>query len=317
MGSKVQVALIGYGHLGKWHAQKAFESRSAELVAIVEPSDAQAKKAKEAYPNVIVVSKLAEIISKIDAALVVTPTSFHFEYLADLIKENKHVFCEKPVVETAAQSDEILKALSSKNLIVQAGHSERLHLVWEKVKENASFFCETGLIHINRLAPFKGRATDVDVVQDLMSHDLDLLLYLFKEKPISLKATGLKIRTTKWDYVQATLSFKSGRQAIITSGRGYVKEVRSFEIINSLGCLYVDLLEGKYSIADSLKTNPEEYVETFSYEKRDHLKIEQENFYKSILNQTRPIVSFKEGADVVELINKVIESLETKKEIFM
>ena len=224
---RVKVALIGYGHLGKWHAQKAQALETSEFVAIVEPTSDEQARAKEAYPGLKVVSTVEEIITDIDAALIVTPTSFHFEYLQTLLKNDKHIFCEKPLCQTIAEVKELEPLLKDK--VYQVGHSERCHLVWDEIVPRIGDDKSRKTIRINRFAPFKGRATDVDVVSDLMIHDIDLLLYLLKSRPVKISATGHKIRTDNWDHVTAHFILENGDEAIIVSGRNHAYEERSFE----------------------------------------------------------------------------------------
>ena len=187
--SKIKVAIVGYGHLGKWHAEKAKSfPELSELKYIVEKFPAGIEAAKMAHPDVLVVDDISKAIHDIDAAFVVTPTSFHYEIVEYLLKNNKHVFCEKPLTETTAQALKLKELLVGKDLVLQVGHSERFHQAWERKENYKQFFNSPAHITLKRVAPFKGRATDVDVVQDLMIHDLDLLVYLFGETPTSVES---------------------------------------------------------------------------------------------------------------------------------
>jgi predicted dehydrogenase len=303
---KVNVAVIGFGHLGRWHTQKAAGLENANLVAVVEPYNQEA--VKEAYPDVKVVSDVKDIMDEIDAAVIVTPTSTHFELTKQLLENNKHVFCEKPLCATY---DEVVQ-LSDKvgNNVLQVGHSERCHQAWEILEEKFKSIQGKRTFKIDRFAPFKGRATDVDVVQDLMIHDLDLMLYILGMKPVSVSAIGHKIRTDKWDHVTATFSFEDGSEAIITSGRNHVKEVRALEVMSDSGCIYVDLFANKIYEGTDSQFEDESYVKEMDYEKRDHLLIEQDRFYNSIINQTPPMVNYDDGAKAVFLVSKVMDSLD-------
>lgn len=311
---KVKVAVLGYGHLGKWHCQKADALETSELVAIVEKFPANQEAAKKAHPNAKIVSDIKEVISEIDAAVIVTPTSTHFELCEYLVKEGKHVFCEKPL---CAFYDEVLTLEKSvnKDKVLQVGHSERCHKAWEILKDEFSKIKNPWALKINRVAAFKGRATDVDVVQDLMIHDIDLVLFLMKKTPVKVSAIGHKIRTDKWDSVTATFEYADGSLAFITSGRNHVKEIRDLEIMHSGGCLYVDLFTNEYSLASNDKFEDGSFVKTSSYEKRDHLFIEQEKFYDSILNNKEAMVGFQDGKKAVYLVEKVLESLRENKEV--
>jgi predicted dehydrogenase len=313
--SKIKVAVIGYGHLGKWHAQKA-ESfpELSELKYIVEKFPAGQAAAQKAHPNVTVVDDISKCINDIDAAFVVTPTSFHFEIVKFLLENKKHVFCEKPITETTAHALELQEILRTTPVVLQVGHSERFHQAWERKKYYAHFFESPSHITLKRVAPFKGRATDVDVVQDLMIHDLDLLVYLFGEQPVSVDAMGFKMRTDHYDYVTADFKFKSGNRATITVGRNQTKEVRELEISNKAGTLLVDLMRNEIQEALGKEAGPE-FVKLEAYEKRDHLLLEHKNFYQSIINKTAPIITLQDGLTAVRLIDKVLESVNTGKEV--
>jgi len=314
---KIKVAIIGYGHLGKWHAQKAEAfPEMAELKYIVEKFPAGMEAAKAAHPKALVVDDISKCINDIDAAFVVTPTSFHFELVEYLLKNNKHVFCEKPLTETTSESLKLKELLSGKDLVLQVGHSERFHQAWERKESYKQFFEAPAHISLKRVAPFKGRATDVDVVQDLMIHDLDLLVYLFGETPVSVESVGFKMRTNRYDYVSSNFKFKSGHRATITVGRNQTKEVRELEISNKAGTLLVDLMRNEIQEALGSELGPE-FVSLDKYEKRDHLLIEHRHFYDSILNHKAPIVSLEDGLLAVKLIDKVIESVTSGREVMI
>ena len=315
--SKLKVAVVGFGHLGKWHAQKAEAfSELAELKYIVEKFPAAQDAAKLAHPKVQVVDDIAKCMHDIDAAIVVTPTSFHFEVVEALLKNNKHVFCEKPVTETTAQALKLKELLAGKNLVLQVGHSERFHQAWERKEEFKKFFEAPAHITLKRVAPFKGRATDVDVVADLMIHDLDLLVYLFGERPISVTSIGFKMRTNRYDYVSSNFNFKSGHKATITVGRNQTKEVRELEISNKSGTLLVDLMRNEIQVAEGANPGPE-FVKIENYPKRDHLMLEHKHFYQSIHEQSAPVISIDDGIVAVNLIDKVLESLEKGCEVLI
>lgn len=314
--SKVKVAVIGCGYLGKWHVEKVISHESAELVAIVEPSPEGQSNAKEKFPEEKVVSSVDEVLSEIDAAIIATPTSIHFELVEKLILAKKHVFCEKPLTDDYSAAEKLGKLEREPNQVIQVGHSERFHKVWKTLKEDkelSSFFDKKACIDIDRYAPFKGRATDVDVVSDLMIHDLDLLWFLFGEKPIEVSAAGHKVNTNKWDHATAVLKFSSGRRAILTSGRSHVEEQRKVQIIGEKGTLLINLMDLTYTYAKPGATT--DTIVTLSYDRADHLYEEQDCFYKSILNQEPPPVSLEDGIIAVSWIDAVQKSLEQGKAI--
>ena len=211
LDSKLQLALVGYGHLGKRHFDKLKQlGQYAECRAIVESDREKRKIIEENIPGQKVVSSVDEVIGSIDGALVVSPTSTHYDIVKALLQENKHVFCEKPLTATLEQALLLQRLNVFERNILQVGHSERYHQIWEQIESYRSFLTPPCSVRINRYAPFKKRAMDVDVVFDLMIHDLDLLQFLFKRKPQVLRTKGHKIKTDKWDHVSAELGLGSG-----------------------------------------------------------------------------------------------------------
>lgn len=262
-----------------------------------------------------VVSDIKEVINEIDAAFIVTPTSTHFELVKYLLENNKHVFCEKPVCSNDQEAADLKKIAAGKNVIVQVGQSERFHEAWETLKNNFAEIPSPFVARINRVAAFKGRATDVDVVQDLGIHDLDLVLYLFKDKPVSVRAYGQKIRTSKWDNVTVDVTLTNGSKAFITIGRNHVKEIRDLEVISKAGMIFVDLFTNKISLASNGQFADGTFVQENNYAKRDHLFLEHTAFYDSILNNKKSVVDLTQGLNAVHLVDCVLKSLEENKEI--
>lgn len=313
MTNKIKVAVLGYGHLGKWHCQKVeAHSDIVDFVAIVETHPEGQQKAKANHPSVLVVSELNEIINQIDAAIIVTPTSTHFNLVSSLIQNKKHVFCEKPLCSNELEANELKYMSAHKDLVVQVGHSERFHESWEILKEKFQNLEAPFFVKINRSAPFKGRATDVDVVQDLAIHDLDLILYLFNKKPISISAQGLKIRTSNWDYADIHLRLEEDCTAQITVGRNSTKEVRELEIMSAQGAIVIDLLNNKILEATNQHYFDGSFVKETTYKKRDHLMLEHKSFYESIIYKKASLVGLDAGVKAVHLVDLALKALDSK-----
>lgn len=312
---KVRTAVVGYGFLGRWHAQKAAQLPSCDLRAIIEKFPAAQEAAKAAHPQVPVIGDVREVMPEIEAGVVVTPTSFHYEVAKELLEHGKHVFCEKPLCSTAAQSHELAALAKSKKLVLQVGHSERCHEAWEKLRPKFLELKGPMTIRLDRYAAFKGRATDVDVVQDLMIHDIDLMLWLFGRRVLEVRAWGHKIRTKVWDHVTAQFTLEGGAQATLTMGRNHVHEVRALEVFHDSGLTRVDLFANKIQTAPSTDVAAGVFTHEETYGKRDHLLIEQEAFYASIRTGAPVMVTAEEGCRAVELIEDVLKALETGRPV--
>jgi len=304
-----RAAVIGYGFLGKWHAQKA--QSLGMLAAIVEKFPANQEAARAAHPGVEVVAELAEVIPRIDAGIVVTPTSLHFEVAKTLLEAGKHVFCEKPLCSTATQARELEALAKSRGRILQAGHSERCHEAWDKLRPQFLALKGPLTVRIDRYAAFKGRATDVDVVQDLMIHDIDLMLWLFGRRTLAVRAWGHKIRTQVWDHVTAQFTLEGGAQATLTMGRNHVHEVRAVEVFHDSGLVRVDLFANKIQTAPSADLSGGAFTSDETYQKRDHLLIEQEAFLRAITENAPVMVTGTDGRVAVELVEAVLRALDS------
>lgn len=311
----IKVVLIGYGHLGKWHAQKVESTNLAKLVGIVEPNEENRNSAKEKFPQAKIVNFLSEIINEVDAGVIATPTTLHFQYIEELIQQNKHVFCEKPVCASQKELN-ALRLLEEKypQLVLQVGQSERLHAAFELIRKEEKVLSSPSTLVINRMAPFHKRALDVDVTTDLMIHDIDLALHLFNELPIEVYATGHKNRSKRWDAVYADFRFKSGNRAFIRSQRNFVKQVRELELTNNYGTYYVDMMVNELSmVMPPQEKNIEEGtspVEKIHYEKRDHLFIEHQTFYQAIRKERENFVPFREGLNSYQIVLATEEALD-------
>lgn len=314
--AKIRVAVLGYGHLGKWHCQKVeAHSNDVEFVAIVEKFPAGQEAAKINHPKVKVVADIKDVINDIDAAFVITPTSTHFELVKYLLDNNKHVFCEKPLCSNDEEARKLKEIASTKDLVIQVGHSERFHEAWEILRSKFQSLKSPYTVRINRVAPFKGRATDVDVVQDLGIHDLDLVLHLFKDKPVSVSGSGLKIRTKNWDHATLKVELQNGSEAIVVIGRNATKEIRELEVISSDGMITVDLFANKIYEATNTEFQDGSFVKETPYTKRDHLLLEHAHFYESIKNKKPAIITMNDGMNAVHLVDCSLKAMETQKPV--
>ena len=312
MKKPVKAAVIGYGHLGKWHAQKCDLLDCCELKAIVDHGEQKRKKAQESHPHALIARDIEEVIEEVDAFIIVTPTSSHFSLAQKGLQQGISIFCEKPLCQSLSQALELCSLAQEKeSVIFQVGHSERFQKAWELIKNHPVLGKKRKAIRIERTAPFKGRATDVDVVQDLMSHDLDILLHVLGEYPTKIEARGFKIKTKHWDHVDCFFSLKDGSKAMITASRNHVFEKRNVEIIGEKGIVHVDLFSHKIVTIDEEKN----HVKETSYEKRDLLLEEQKEFFHCIQEKKAPSVSIFQAKEVVFLQEKILECLESRKAI--
>ncbi|MBN1633737.1 MAG: Gfo/Idh/MocA family oxidoreductase [Ignavibacteria bacterium] len=323
MENKIRIGIIGIGHLGKMHLKNIKELES-ELgyIELSGAFDTDADKLKEASDrfNVKTYSTLQEIINEIDAALIITPTSTHFEIAAELIKNDKNIFIEKPVTSSPEEATKLKKILNEKNLTVQVGHIERFNpaLLAVEKHELKPLFIES-----HRLSTYNPRGSDVSVIQDLMIHDIDLILSLIKSEVEDIDASGVALISNSIDIANARIKFRNGSVANITASRISQKKMRKMRIFQKNAYISLDFQE---NIAEVFKLTETSKTSFFNFRKikipdtdmsilyekpeikeKNPMKTEQRRFFESIKNSTPPTVTLDDGIRALKVAEEIIK----------
>jgi len=232
----VRVAVVGAGYLGRFHAQKYADLDGAELVAVVDRIPERAR-AVAGECGCEAATDVAEVLDRIDAASVVVPTSLHHEVARPLLLGGKHVLLEKPIAPTLAEAEDLVAAAAEGGAVLQIGHLERFNpaIVTLKSHTRRPLFVEA-----HRLSRFTGRATDVDIVVDLMIHDIDILLDLVGEPVVAVQAVGAPVLTGRVDIANARIEFAGGCTANLTASRVSSHDMRRFRLFQPGGFLSAD-----------------------------------------------------------------------------
>jgi predicted dehydrogenase len=234
--SRVRLAVIGAGHLGRIHARLARSLPEIELVAVVDPIPAS-REAIAAENQTRACASHRELIGHIDAAVVVTTTSSHHAVSHELLSHGIHCLVEKPITLCATDADDLIAVAERSHCVLQVGHVERFNpafLAGRPVVEQPQF------IDAVRAAPFTGRSTDVSVVLDLMIHDIDLVLALAQSEIRHVEAVGGKIVGPNEDWAQARISFASGARATLFASRVHPAVQRAMQVVGGHGMLWLD-----------------------------------------------------------------------------
>jgi predicted dehydrogenase len=224
--SKPRIAVIGAGDFGKNHVRVVRQSERADLVAVVDTNPARAAEAATVN-GCAALSDVRELAGKVDAAVVAVPTSAHAEVSRFLLEAGIDVLVEKPMAEDLASADQLIQAAESRGRMLQVGHLERFNpavIALEKVARLPLFF------EIHRLSVFSPRSLDIDVVLDLMIHDIDILLSLVPSEIEEIRAAGISILTPKVDIANVRLQFQGGCVANITASRVSTDRVRKLRL---------------------------------------------------------------------------------------
>jgi predicted dehydrogenase len=322
--NKLPVGVVGVGHLGKIHAALYRQIESANLVGLYD-SDKEKAKRVALELNVSAFDSYQELLEKVQAINIVTPTSAHFEMARQALDHDCHLFIEKPIMAKEEEAVEIIRQAKVKNKIIQVGHIERFNpavLAMSDVKLNPIF------IESHRLASFNPRGTDVAVILDLMIHDLDLILSLVKSKPVKIDASGVGVISNTIDIANARIQFESGCVANVTASRISTKKMRKMRIFQQNSYISVDFIEGFseiYYIDDTKSSDFQNGTLAFSlgqinagdirkdikYNKLQRndvnpLKYELTGFIDSIQSHLPPLVSGEEGLAALRLANQVL-----------
>jgi len=303
--SKIRVGIIGVGYLGTQHARILSYLEEAELEAVADIDFQKALQIGNRH-GVRYFQDYEEMIDDIDAAVVATDTSAHFSVSMSLLKQGKHVLVEKPITATVEQGEQLVEAATKNNLIFQVGHLERFNPAVEAVENMIS---EPKFIEVQRLGSFSARSLDIDVVLDLMIHDLDIILALIKDEVVAIKSSGIHVVSEKTDIANARLEFKSGCVATLTASRvhqGKVRKLRIFEPTSYYSIDYIDQ-EVKIFPLDGRQTD----IKTLKIQKEEPLKRELKNFLACVETGKNTKVSGVEALRALRLAYNVIREAET------
>jgi predicted dehydrogenase len=302
---KVKVGIIGVGYLGTQHARILSYLEKAELIGV---ADIDFKKAMVIgnRHGVKYYDNYENMLDEIDAGIVATPTSEHFAISMKLLNAGKSVLVEKPITETIEQAEKLVSAAEKNGLILQIGHLERFNPAVEALENLIS---EPKFIEVQRLGSFSARSLDIDVVLDLMIHDLDIIMALIKDEVKVIRSSGIHVLSDKIDIANARLEFASGCIATLTASRvhqGKVRKLRIFEPTSYYSIDYIDQ-EVKIFPLNGRQTD----IKTLKIKKEEPLKKELQNFFRCIIDGKKRKVTGAEGLRALRLAYSVLEEAES------
>ena len=292
----IRTAVIGVGYLGRFHAQKYAGLPNSHLVGIADPS-ATARAAVAAELKVAAHEDFRDLLGKVDAVSIVTPTPTHFEVAKAFLEAGASVLVEKPMTVTIAEGEGLIEIAARHRRILQVGHLERFNAAVLAVQPTLTV---PRFIESARLAPFKYRGTDVDVVLDLMIHDIDLILSIVRSPVVSVDAIGSSVFSKEIDIANARLRFANGCVANATASRVSLKTERKLRLFQDDAYLSLDLQQKILTVIrkgegvgpDGM---PQVAIDEKTYEQGDALKAEIEAFLAAVASGSPPPVSGEDG----------------------
>jgi hypothetical protein len=300
----LKIGVVGVGHMGRIHALKLLGMEDVVLLGIADTSNTCLDGFTQQHKTNCF--KDHRELFDTQAVVIATPTETHYDIAKDFMEHGIHVFMEKPVTATAGQAQELIALANDRKLVFQIGHLERF---------SPPFVSATPLItnplfiEAHRLSPFTGRSTDIDVIFDLMIHDIDLTLSIVKSDIREIRAQGTPVVTNKIDAATARIEFECGCVANLTASRVSVERERTFRIFQQDRYLSIDLMNGKMLAA--VKNGKEGLsIKEFEAERMDPVGEELNDFVGSVRELRRPRVEGAHGLRALIVANDITAEIQ-------
>ncbi len=302
----LRIGVVGAGHMGLIHIDKLRGLPGVELAGVADVDAARFERLpdKKAIPFVIDYRVLPR---QLDGVVIATPTDTHFSVAGFFLERGVNVFIEKPISRTPEEGQELIRIAGERGLLLQIGHSERFNPSFSALLSETR---QPRLIQASRRGPFTGRSTDIDVIHDLMIHDLDLILTLIGDEVVDVKARGIALATDKVDMAEAWILFRGGCAASLTASRIAVDRERYLTAYETDRVLHADFLAGKVTVATLTGSGPFETRETMS-PKMDPVRDELAQFVRAIEGNGTPAVSGEDGVKALSLADRIAAHITT------
>jgi predicted dehydrogenase len=303
----IRVAVIGAGHFGREHARIYSTVESAALVAVCDINESNGRAVADRY-GAGFVSDYRELIGKVDAVSLAVPTASHHSIACDLLKAHVAVLIEKPIARTLEEADEIIATAERNHAVLQIGHLERFNpavIAAGRITTQPRFF------EAHRLSVFTPRSLDIDVVMDLMIHDIDVVLSLVQSDVIEVRAAGVPILTPRIDIANARVEFDNGCVANLTASRvssERIRKLRFFQPHHYISVDYSAQEAATVAVRQSEEGNMQFESHLLPVERGEPLRLEIESFLRAVTGA--PVsVSGLEGRRALALATEIVEKI--------
>jgi predicted dehydrogenase len=326
---KIRTAVVGAGKMGTIHAKVYQQMSQTQLVAVVDTDLNKARKLAKKY-KAQAFEDYSQLLGKVDAVTIASPTTSHLELASAFIKQNIPVLIEKPLATNVDECKKIVDLAQQYNTIVAVGHSERCNPVVQAMKR---LNIEPKFIEAHRISPYPFRSTDISVVLDVMIHDIDIILSMAQSRIKKVEAVGVAVIDDKEDICNARITFENDCIANVTASRLALKTERKLRVFSKQAYISVDYLK-QYGIViqadpnldvvkwvkekrklksfDFLKFKWKDllHVEELKIDDKEPLRLEQEAFIAAVTDSSvKPEVSAEEGLAAMECAEKILQSV--------
>ncbi len=301
----VNIAVIGAGYLGKFHAQKYASLDNCNLAGLVDNDQAALQEVASLYPDATTSTDYHSLIDEVDAVSIVTSTPSHYQIAKQFLARGKHVLLEKPMTSTTQQAQELINIAEQNHCILQIGHIERFNptvLAMDEYMQHPKF------IESQRLSAFKARGTDVNVVLDLMIHDIDIILSIVQSDIESIQASGMSVLSDDIDIANARITFANHCVANVTASRVSNKSERKLRLFQGNAYFSADL--GNHELKIYTREDKEISSQSFNFDKSDALLTEVTHFLACITTNSQPLVSGIDGLRALQTANQIADTIQ-------
>jgi predicted dehydrogenase len=304
----VRTAVIGVGYLGRFHAQKYAALDGVQLVGVVD-TDAATRERVAAEVGCRAVADVGELLGAVDAVSIATPTPLHHPIARECLEHGVHVLVEKPITQTLDEARELIAIARTRGCVLQVGHLERFNAA---VLALGAGLGKPRFVESSRLAPFRERGTDVNVVLDLMIHDIDLIQSLVGAPIESIDAVGASVFSAELDIANARIRYAGGCVANTTASRVSLKTERKLRMFMDDAYVSIDLQQKVLTIVrkppqGSGAAPGQVSIEERSYEQGDALRMEIEAFVAAVRSGRAPPVTGEDGLQALDTALRITE----------
>lgn len=317
---KIKCAVIGVGYLGRFHAEKYASLPNAKLIGVCDIDPHRGSEVANKH-GVMSTEDYHKFIGKVDAVSIATPTQSHFQIAQLFLEHGIHVLLEKPITNTVDEAEELIALANKQKLVLQIGHLERFNSVVNALEK---YLDQPRFIECIRLAPFKLRSMDVNVVLDLMIHDIDLIQYIVGSPIKKINANGACVLSDQIDIANARIQFENHCVANVTASRVSLKQERRLRLFQPEAYISLDLQHKQLAIHrkgtnEMFPGIPEIICEEQAFEQGDALRDEIVAFLNSIAHNKPPVVSGNDGkmalATAIEITDIVKKEMKFYKSL--
>lgn len=303
---KLNIAIIGIGHLGSRHLKVLSELKNlVNIVGVCDVKEDRTERLARHY-NVPFFEDYRELVGKVDAVNICVPTTLHHQIGKFFLENGIHTFIEKPITMDVAQADDLIAIAAAKNLKLQVGHVERFNSAFRAIKH---FTKHPLFIECHRLNKFPNRSLDIGVVMDLMIHDIDIVLGINNCAVKDFHAVGINVLTSLEDIASVRIVFENGCVCNLTASRVSEDVMRKIRIFTTDSYISLDYVEQEAHIYR--KHNNMISKHALPIQKEEPLKEELKSFIECVRDNQQPIVSGVEGRDALKLALKICESIKS------